>query len=130
MSLGDPVLSINLPSMDPCLLLLLIGLLLLSGSLVPSCGAVVRAGTVEMVRSAGVFSGGGVVMMGTIRVTTLHLQGLGDLGLPPSPEAASPSSEDSSRTVYKDGDLLCIIPTNMVPKSSPSSTLVSAFSDA
>jgi hypothetical protein len=92
MSLGGPVLSINLPSMDPCLLLLLIGLLLLSGSLVPSCGAVVRAGTIEMVRSAGVFSGGGVVVMGTIRVTTLHLQELGDLGLPPSPEAASPSS--------------------------------------
>jgi hypothetical protein len=83
MSLGGPVLSINLPSMDPCLLLLLIGLLLLSGSLVPSCGAVVRTGTIEMVRSAGVFSGGGVVVMGTIGVTTVHLRRASGSGASP-----------------------------------------------
>jgi hypothetical protein len=36
---------------------------------------------------------------------------------PPSPEAMSPSSKDSSRMVCKDGDPLCTIPTIMVPKS-------------
>jgi hypothetical protein len=73
--------------------------------------------TVGMVGSGGVFSSAGVVVMGTICVTKLYPQGLGDLDLPPLPEAASPSSKKSSRALCKDGDPLCTIPTNMAPKS-------------
>jgi hypothetical protein len=75
--------------------------------------------TVGMVRSTDMFSSGGVVVMGTIRVTMLHPQGLGVRQLPPSLEAMPPSSEDSSRMVCKDGDPLCIIPMNTTPESSP-----------
>jgi hypothetical protein len=55
--------------------------------------------TVGMVRSAGVFSSGSVVVMGIVVVTTLHPWGSGDPELSHSPEAASPLSEDSSRMV-------------------------------
>jgi hypothetical protein len=72
-----------------------------------------------MVRSVRVFSDDGVVVMGTIGVTMLHPQGSRDPELPPSPDAMSPLSKDSSRTVCKDGDSLCTIPTNTVPESSP-----------
>jgi hypothetical protein len=84
----------------------------------PGCGAAVRGYVVKMVRSARVFSGGGMVAMGTFGVTTLHPRGHGNPKLPPLPEAASPSSEDSSRTVCKEGDSLCTIPTNMAYKPS------------
>jgi hypothetical protein len=64
-----------------------------------------------------VFSDAGVVVMGTFEVTTLHPRGLGGPELPSSPKVALSSSEESSREVYKDGDPLCIIPTNKVPES-------------
>jgi hypothetical protein len=86
---------------------------------IASCGVAVRSETFRMVRSAGVFFGGGVVVMGTIRFTMLHPQGPENLKLPPPLEAASPSSEDSSRTVCKDGGPLCTIPTNTTSESFP-----------
>jgi hypothetical protein len=58
--------------------------------------------------------------MGTVGVTTLHPRGLGNPEVPPPPEVVSPLSEDSSRTVCKEGDPLCTIPTNMMHESSPS----------
>jgi hypothetical protein len=64
-----------------------------------------------------VFSNASVVVMGSVRVTTLHPQGLGDLELPQVPEAVASSSKDSSRAVCKDGDPLCTIPTNMALES-------------
>jgi hypothetical protein len=75
--------------------------------------------TVGMVRSAGVFSSGGVVVMGTVGVTMLHPWGPGDPELPPSPEVVLLPSKDSSRMVCKDGDPLCIIPMNTAPELSP-----------
>jgi hypothetical protein len=81
------------------------------------CGALVRTMTVGMVWSAIVFSNAGVVVMGTNRVSTLHPQGPGDLELPPAPEAAPPSLEESSRVVCKDGDPLCTIPMKIAPES-------------
>jgi hypothetical protein len=62
--------------------------------------------TVGMVKSAEVFSNTVVVIMRTVRITMLHPQGLEDLKLPPSPEVVPPSSEESSRAVCKDGDLV------------------------
>jgi hypothetical protein len=59
-----------------------------------------------MVRGTGVPSGGSVVVMGTIGVTTLHPQGTGKMLLPSLAEAMLPSSEDSSRMVCIDGDPL------------------------
>jgi hypothetical protein len=56
-------------------------------------------------------------MMGSVEVTTLHLQGSGDPELPPAPEAASSSSEDSSRVVRRVGDPLWTIPMNMALES-------------
>jgi hypothetical protein len=73
-----------------------------------------------MVQSTGAFSGGGVVVMGAIRVTTLHPRGLRSPELPPLPEAMPPSSKDSSWMVWTEGDPLFIIPTNTVPESFPS----------
>jgi hypothetical protein len=70
-----------------------------------------------MVGSGGVFSSAGVMVMGTICVTKLYPQGSGDLDLSPLPEAASPSSKESSRVLCKDGDPLCMIPTNIAPES-------------
>jgi hypothetical protein len=54
---------------------------------VPGCGAAVRSGTIRTVRSAEVFSDGDVVVIGTIRVTTLHPRGSGSSELPPPPFA-------------------------------------------
>jgi hypothetical protein len=62
--------------------------------------------TVWMVRRAKVFSGGGVVVMGTVGVTTLHPQGPGKPMLPPPPKAVSPSSEESPRIVCDGSDPL------------------------
>jgi hypothetical protein len=86
----------------------------------PSCGATVHSWIDGIVRSAGVFSSGDVVRMGTIGVTMLHPQGSRSPELPPPPpKVVSPSLEDSSRTVCKDGDPLCIIPMNTTPESFP-----------
>jgi hypothetical protein len=64
-----------------------------------------------------VFSSTSVVVMGSVRVTMLHPQGLGDLELPTAPEAVSYSSEESPRAVRRDSDLLCTIPMNKAPES-------------
>jgi hypothetical protein len=61
-----------------------------------------------------------MVVMGTIRVTTLHPLGTGNPELPPSHKAALPLSEDSSRAMCKDGDPMCTIPMTAVPESFPS----------
>jgi hypothetical protein len=79
-------------------------------------GAAVHSGTIEMVRSTRVLSGGGVVKMETVMITMLHPRGSGKPELPPSTEVVSPASEHSSRMVCRDGDLLCTIPTNMTPE--------------
>jgi hypothetical protein len=73
--------------------------------------------TVGTVRSTEVLSDAGVVVMGTLGVTMLHPQGLGDPKLPPSPEEVPLSSKESSRAVCNDGDPLCTIPTNKAPES-------------
>jgi hypothetical protein len=62
---------------------------------VTSCGMAVYSGTIGMVRSAGVPSGGGVVAMGVFRVTTLHPQEMGKLELPLLLEVESSSLVDS-----------------------------------
>jgi hypothetical protein len=54
---------------------------------VSGCGAVVRNGAVGIVKGAGVPSGNCVVVMGTIRVTTLHRREMGT-GTPPPPRPA------------------------------------------
>jgi hypothetical protein len=54
------------------------------------CGAVVHSWTVGMVRSVIVFSGGGLVMMGAVGVTTLHPRGSGNLELPLQPRQCRP----------------------------------------
>jgi hypothetical protein len=69
-----------------------------------------------MVRSVGVSSSDGVVALGIVGVTTLHPRGLREQEPPPLPEAMSPSSEESSRMVCRDGDPLCAILTNMAPE--------------
>jgi hypothetical protein len=71
-----------------------------------------------MVRSAGVFSGAGVVMMGTVGVTMLHPCRLGDPELPSPPKVVLPSSKESSKAVCQDGDPLCNIPMNTALESS------------
>jgi hypothetical protein len=55
--------------------------------------------TVKMVMSASVFSIASVVVMGTIGVTMLHPWGPGDLELPPVPEVALASSDESLRAL-------------------------------
>jgi hypothetical protein len=55
--------------------------------------------TVGMVKSAGLLSSSSVVVMRTLRGTTLHPQGLGDPELSPSPKAALLLLEESSRCV-------------------------------
>jgi hypothetical protein len=87
---------------------------------VHGCGAMILWWIGGVVRSIRVFSGGGVVVMGIVGVTTLHPQGLEIPELPPPPEAMSPSSEDSSRMVCRYGNPLCTIPMNMAPESFPS----------
>jgi hypothetical protein len=75
--------------------------------------------TVGVVWRAGEFSGTGVVVMGSVGVTMLHPRRPGDPELPPPPvpKVALSSLEDASRVVYKDGDLLCTIPTNTALES-------------
>jgi hypothetical protein len=73
---------------------------------VSGCGAAVHSGTIGMVRGAGVPSGCGVVMMGTVGVTTLHPREMGKSDLPPPTEAVSPSSVDSSRMICRGGNPL------------------------
>jgi hypothetical protein len=51
-------------------------------------------------------SDGGVVVIGTDGVTKLHSREMGKLELLPPLEAVSPSSAESSRMVYSDGDPL------------------------
>jgi hypothetical protein len=65
-----------------------------------------------------VFSGAGVMVMGSVGVTTLHPQRPGDLvsPWPPVPEVAPSSFEDSSRAVRREGDSLWTNPTNMMPE--------------
>jgi hypothetical protein len=60
------------------------------------CGMMVRSGTVGMVKSIGVPSGGGVVVMGTVGITMLHPHEMGKLELPPLLKAKSSSPMDSS----------------------------------
>jgi hypothetical protein len=69
--------------------------------------------TVGMVWRFGVFSGAGVMVMRSVGVTTLQPRGPGDPELPPMPEAVLSSSEDSSRAVHKEDDLMWTIPSNM-----------------
>jgi hypothetical protein len=65
-----------------------------------------------------VFSRSGVMMMGSVEVTTLHPRGPGDPELPPPALEAAPSSlEDASRAMSGDGDPLWTIPTNMAHES-------------
>jgi hypothetical protein len=52
---------------------------------VSGCGAVVRNGAVRIVKGTRVPSGNCVVVMGTIRVTTLHRREMGMGTPPPSP---------------------------------------------
>jgi hypothetical protein len=59
-----------------------------------------------MVKSIGVFSGGSVVVMATVRVTTLHPQEMGKPDLPLPQEVMSSSSADSSRMVCRAVDPL------------------------
>jgi hypothetical protein len=74
---------------------------------------------IEAVWRAGAFSGTGVSMAGSVEVTTLHPPGSGDPKLPPVPNVAPSSSEDSPRVVRIEGDPLWTIPMNIVPKSLP-----------
>jgi hypothetical protein len=62
--------------------------------------------TIRMVRSAG------VVVIGTLGVTTLHPWALGEPELTPLPKAVPPSLEESLMAVCKDGEPLCTIPMN------------------
>jgi hypothetical protein len=73
---------------------------------VSSYGTVVRNGSVGMVRGTGVPSGGGVVVMGIVRITTLHPREMTKPELPPPPrlEVVSSSLVDSSRKACSDID--------------------------
>jgi hypothetical protein len=59
-----------------------------------------------MVRGVEVPSNGDVLVMGTIRVTTLHPREMEKLELPPPLEVVSSSSADSSKIVCSDGEPL------------------------
>jgi hypothetical protein len=72
---------------------------------------------VRMVWRTEMFSGIGVAVMGLVGVTMLHPQGLGNPKVPPTPEVAPSSLEDSSRVVCKHGDALCTILMNMALES-------------
>jgi hypothetical protein len=70
------------------------------------CSTTIHSGTVTMVRGIGVPSSGGVVVMGTIGVTTLHPREMGKPELPPPLEDVLPSSVDFSRIVCSEDDPL------------------------
>jgi hypothetical protein len=72
-----------------------------------------------MGRGVRVPSNSGMVMTGTVGVTTLHPQEMGKSELPPPLEVMSSSSLDSSRIICNDGDLLFTIPMNTTPESFP-----------
>jgi hypothetical protein len=69
-------------------------------------GMVVYYRIIGMVRGVGVLSSGGVVVMGTVRATTLHTRELGKPEFPLPLQVVSSSSVDSSRIVCSDGNLL------------------------
>jgi hypothetical protein len=72
---------------------------------VSSYGTVVRNGSVGMVRGTGVPSCGGVVVMGIVRITTLHPREMTKPELPPPRlEVVSSSLVDSSRKACSDID--------------------------
>jgi hypothetical protein len=70
------------------------------------CGMAVRDGTVGMVIGTRVPSGGGVVAMGMVGITTLQSREMGKPELPPSLEVESSSPVDSLRIACSDGDRL------------------------
>jgi hypothetical protein len=70
------------------------------------CGTVVHSRTIRMVRSVGVFSGGCVMVIGIVGVTTLHPHGMGRPELPLLFMVLSSLSVDSLRTMCSDGDLV------------------------
>jgi hypothetical protein len=74
-ALGSQQLNINLPSADPCSLLLLVGLLLVGESSIPGYGMAVHTMTIGTVKGTKVLSDTDVVVMGTLGVTTLHPRG-------------------------------------------------------
>jgi hypothetical protein len=71
---------------------------------VSSCGTAVHSRTNGMVRGTGVLSSGGVVVMGTVRVTTLQPQEMAKPEFSLPLEVVSSMSVDSSRTICSDGD--------------------------
>jgi hypothetical protein len=97
--LGSLALGVHLSSTGSRLLLLLMILLLLEEehNTWLWCSGPQLDCWVGMVRSVRVLSGGGVVVMGTTGVTTLHPRGPGKQELAPLPEVVLPSLEDSSR---------------------------------
>jgi hypothetical protein len=70
------------------------------------CGMAVCDGTVGMVIGTRVPSGGGVVAMGMVGITTLQSREMGKPELPPSLEVESSSPADSLRIACSDGDRL------------------------
>jgi hypothetical protein len=70
------------------------------------CGMAVHDGTVGMVIGTRVPSGGGVVAMGMVGITTLQSREMGKPELPPSLEVESSSPVDSLRIACSDGDRL------------------------
>jgi hypothetical protein len=73
---------------------------------VAGCGTMVCSGTIGLVRGTGVSSGGGVVVMRTVGVTTLQPREMRKPELHPSLEAESSSPTNSSRMACSDGDPL------------------------
>jgi hypothetical protein len=107
-----PQLGIDLLGAGSCLMFVLVSLLLIERNSIPSWGTAVHTMTVGMVWRVRVFFSTGVVVMGSVGVTTLRPRGMEDPELPPMLEAAPSSSEDSLRAVCKDGDPSCTIPMN------------------
>jgi hypothetical protein len=80
---------------------------------------VVRCVLIGAVWNIGVSSDGGVVVMGVADITVLHALRRVDLGLSPSLETESSTLGDSSGMACSNGDPLCVLPLNTVPKSAP-----------
>jgi hypothetical protein len=99
-------LSVDPLECGPVLVAPLIGLLLLRRKPGVRYGMVIHSGTIATVRGDGMPSGGCVVVMWIVGVTTLHSQEMGKPVLPPPLEVVSPSSVESSRIVCSDGDPL------------------------
>jgi hypothetical protein len=70
------------------------------------CGMAVHDGTVGMVIGTRVPSGGGVLAMGMVGITTLQSREMGKPELPSSLEVESSSPVDSLRIACSDGDRL------------------------